>query len=217
MPSGSAPRPPPPDMRPAYARVLVNRKGAVPMATAPLASALSPTQLRSAYNLNGTSGGGRTVAIVDAYGYPNLAARPGDLPRPVRPAGLHHRQRLPEDRRPDRRHEPAAHQRRLGQEQALDVDAVSADLPRLQDPRRPGQERRRSPTSARPSTPPRRHGRRGRDLQQLRRRRRGPTRRTAPTTTTRASRSPPRPVTTATRAAPTRPPRPTSPPSAARR
>jgi len=55
-----------------YARVLVNRRGAIPMATAPLASALSPTQLRSAYNLNGTSGAGRTVAIVDAYGYTNL-------------------------------------------------------------------------------------------------------------------------------------------------
>jgi subtilase family serine protease len=53
-------------------KVLVNSKGAIPMATAPLASALDPTQLRTAYNLNGTSGGGRTVAIVDAYGYTNL-------------------------------------------------------------------------------------------------------------------------------------------------
>jgi subtilase family serine protease len=55
-----------------FAKVLVNKKGVIPMATAPLASALSPTQLRTAYNLNGTSGGSRTVAIVDAYGYPNL-------------------------------------------------------------------------------------------------------------------------------------------------
>jgi subtilase family serine protease len=52
--------------------VLVDKSGAVPMATAPLASALSPTQLRSAYNLTSASGGGRTVAIVDAYGYTNL-------------------------------------------------------------------------------------------------------------------------------------------------
>ena len=55
-----------------FAKVLVNKKGAIPMATAPLASALSPAQLRAAYNLNGASGAGRTVAIVDAYGYPNL-------------------------------------------------------------------------------------------------------------------------------------------------
>jgi subtilase family serine protease len=55
-----------------FAKVLVNKKGAVPMATSPLASALSPAQLRAAYNLTSASGGGRTVAIVDAYGYPNL-------------------------------------------------------------------------------------------------------------------------------------------------
>jgi subtilase family serine protease len=55
-----------------FAKVLVNKKGAIPMATAPLSSALSPAQLKAAYGLNGTSGAGRTVAIVDAYGYPNL-------------------------------------------------------------------------------------------------------------------------------------------------
>jgi subtilase family serine protease len=53
-------------------KVMVNKKGAIPMATAPLASALSPAQLRAAYNLTGASGAGRTVAIVDAFGYPNL-------------------------------------------------------------------------------------------------------------------------------------------------
>jgi len=55
-----------------FAKVLVNGKGAVPNATAPLASALTPAQLRAAYGLDAASGGGRTVAIVDAYGYPNL-------------------------------------------------------------------------------------------------------------------------------------------------
>jgi len=55
-----------------FAKVLVNGKGAIPNATAPLSTALSPAQVRSAYNLNGTSGAGRTVAIVDAYGYTNL-------------------------------------------------------------------------------------------------------------------------------------------------
>jgi subtilase family serine protease len=55
-----------------FAKVLVDKAGAVPNATAPLGTALSPAQVRAAYSLNGTSGAGRTVAIVDAYGYPNL-------------------------------------------------------------------------------------------------------------------------------------------------
>jgi subtilase family serine protease len=55
-----------------FAKVLVNKAGAVPNATAPLASALTPAQVRAAYGLNAASSGGRTVAIVDAYGYPNL-------------------------------------------------------------------------------------------------------------------------------------------------
>jgi subtilase family serine protease len=54
-----------------FAKVLVNKKGAIPMATSPLASALTPAQLTSAYRLP-AGGSGRTVAIVDAYGYPNL-------------------------------------------------------------------------------------------------------------------------------------------------
>lgn len=55
-------------------KVMVDHKGAVPSSTTPAASALTPAQLRSAYNLGGTSSGGRTVAIVDAYGYDNLAS-----------------------------------------------------------------------------------------------------------------------------------------------
>jgi subtilase family serine protease len=55
-----------------YAEVLVNAKGAVPYSTTPAAGALTPSQLKDAYKLNGLSSGGRTVAIVDAYGYPNL-------------------------------------------------------------------------------------------------------------------------------------------------
>jgi subtilase family serine protease len=42
---------------------LVNDKGVAPASTAPPATGLTPT---------GLSAGGRTVAIVDAYGYPNL-------------------------------------------------------------------------------------------------------------------------------------------------
>jgi subtilase family serine protease len=55
-----------------FAKGLVNKAGYIPQATSPLGTALSPTQLQSAYNLGGTSGAGRTVAIVDAFGYPNL-------------------------------------------------------------------------------------------------------------------------------------------------
>ena len=142
------------------------------MATAPLASALSPAQLRSAYNLNGTSGGGRTVAIVDAYGYPNLERDLGiyraqyGLPACTTANGCL------QDHRPDRRHQPAAHQPRLGQEQALDVDAVSAACPdckivmvqaKTAELRRPRHGRQHGREAAR----------RRRDLQQLRRRRRG--------------------------------------------
>ena len=53
-------------------KVMVNGKGVTPASTAPAASSIDPTELRQAYNLGGTSSGGRTVAIVDAYGYPNL-------------------------------------------------------------------------------------------------------------------------------------------------
>lgn len=38
----------------------------------PPATALTPRRLQNAYNLEGLSSQGRTVAIVDAYGYPNL-------------------------------------------------------------------------------------------------------------------------------------------------
>lgn len=40
--------------------------------SAPPATALTPTQLQSAYDLTGLTSGGKTVAIVDAYGYTNL-------------------------------------------------------------------------------------------------------------------------------------------------
>jgi subtilase family serine protease len=53
-------------------KVIVDAKGAVPNATTPPATALTPGQLQDAYKLAGTNGAGRTVAIVDAYGYPNL-------------------------------------------------------------------------------------------------------------------------------------------------
>jgi subtilase family serine protease len=56
------------------AKVLVNGKGTVPNTATPSAGAKTPAQLKDAYKLTGTSSGGKTVAIVDAYGYPNLAS-----------------------------------------------------------------------------------------------------------------------------------------------
>jgi subtilase family serine protease len=51
---------------------LVNPDGFTPATSTPPSTGLTPTGLRDAYKLNGLSAGGRTVAIVDAYGYPNL-------------------------------------------------------------------------------------------------------------------------------------------------
>jgi subtilase family serine protease len=55
-----------------HALKLVNDAGATPAATTPPSTGLTPAGLRDAYKLNGLSAGGRTVAIVDAYGYPSL-------------------------------------------------------------------------------------------------------------------------------------------------
>jgi subtilase family serine protease len=54
------------------AKVLVGPDGAVPQSTSPASSAKTPAQLQSAYKLTGLKSGGKTVAIVDAYGYTNL-------------------------------------------------------------------------------------------------------------------------------------------------
>jgi subtilase family serine protease len=54
------------------AKVLVNSDDAVPHSTTPPGTGKTPAQLRSAYKLTGATSGGRTVAIIDAYGYPNL-------------------------------------------------------------------------------------------------------------------------------------------------
>ena len=55
-------------------KVMVNGKGVVPRSATPATGAKTPSQLKDAYKLTGTTSGGRTVAIVDAYGYTNLAA-----------------------------------------------------------------------------------------------------------------------------------------------
>jgi subtilase family serine protease len=55
-----------------HALKMVNAKGVAPAATAPPAAGIDPLELRDAYKLVGATSGGRTVAIVDAYGYTNL-------------------------------------------------------------------------------------------------------------------------------------------------
>ncbi len=47
-------------------------EGRIAMSSRPLAAAFTPTDIQSAYNLTGLKSGGRTVAIIDAYGYPTL-------------------------------------------------------------------------------------------------------------------------------------------------
>ena len=57
-----------------HALKMVNSKGVAPAATAPPSGGLTPAQVRAAYGLTASSSGGKTVAIVDAYGYTNLEA-----------------------------------------------------------------------------------------------------------------------------------------------
>jgi subtilase family serine protease len=56
-----------------FAKVLVNTSSVVPNSASPPPGALTPSQVQDAYKLTGLLSGGRTVAIVDAYGYPKLA------------------------------------------------------------------------------------------------------------------------------------------------
>ncbi|MBO0843410.1 MAG: S53 family peptidase [Nocardioides sp.] len=56
------------------AEVMVKSNGIKPQASTPPSTALTPADVQDAYNLAGLASGHKTVAIVDAYGYPNLAA-----------------------------------------------------------------------------------------------------------------------------------------------
>ena len=47
-------------------------QGSKPASSTPPATGKTPADIQSAYNITGLTSGGRTVAIVDAYGYPNL-------------------------------------------------------------------------------------------------------------------------------------------------
>ena len=89
-----------------------------------------PTDLRSAYKVTGSGSSSYTIAIVDAYGYPECRARPGDLPRPIRPCRLHDRERLLQEGQPERRQGSYPRDDTgWAQEQALDLDMASAICP----------------------------------------------------------------------------------------
>lgn len=57
-----------------YAEAVAGATGKVRVSAAPLAAGFSPSQIQAAYKLTGLQSGGRTVAIVDAYGYSGLAS-----------------------------------------------------------------------------------------------------------------------------------------------
>ena len=57
-----------------YAMAVTAADGKVSGSVRPLAAAYTPAQIQSAYKLTGLLSGGRTVALVDAFGYPNLAS-----------------------------------------------------------------------------------------------------------------------------------------------
>ena len=68
-------------------------------------TAYNPTGIQSAYALPSSSAGaGLTVAIVDAYDSPDAETFMADLPKPVRPARVHDRQRLLPQSEPGRRY-----------------------------------------------------------------------------------------------------------------
>ncbi|WP_285725743.1 S53 family peptidase [Psychromicrobium xiongbiense] len=102
----------------------------VPLAgSTPPASALTPAGLQGAYKLTGLKSGGRTVAIVDAYGYPNLERdlnvfrNQFGLPACTSASGC-----LTVVNQNGGSSLPAFNASWAG-EQALDVDAVSASCP----------------------------------------------------------------------------------------
>ena len=112
-----------------HAEVLVDSNGAYPTATTPPGSGLDPTELKDAYKLTGLSSGGRTVAIVDAYGYTNLAS---DLATYRSQFGLPPCTTANGCLRIIDQNGGTSYPRMdvgWAQEQALDVDAVSAACP----------------------------------------------------------------------------------------
>ncbi|MGI8576602.1 MAG: hypothetical protein ACR2KG_01520 [Nocardioidaceae bacterium] len=57
-----------------YAEAVASANGKIRVSAKPFAAAFSPSDIQSAYKLTGLHSNGRTVAIVDAYGYSRLAS-----------------------------------------------------------------------------------------------------------------------------------------------
>ena len=132
-------------------------------------SGYGPSDLNGAYGLSpakGAPGSGPTIAIVDAYGYPNAEADLARLSHAIRAAGVHDGQRLLPEGQPERRHERYPRTNTgWGQENALDLDMASAMCPNCKillveatsavlrqpggrgEPRRAAGRDRRSPTA----------------------------------------------------------------------
>ena len=110
------------------ARIRTDEFGTYAVAATP--SGLGPTGLQSAYKIDATLGAGKTIAIVDAYDDPTAESDLADLPLDVRPAGLHHRERLLPQGQPERRAAPLPEaDSGWAGEIALDLDMASAICP----------------------------------------------------------------------------------------
>ena len=130
--------------------------------------------------------------------------RPQHLSLELRPARLHHRQRLLQEGQPERRSgQLPVQQPGLGARDATRSPDGLGDLSRLQDPPRGGEEQTRAPTCTRPRTP-RPGSAPPRSPTATAAARRAPRPRTTPTSTTRAPRSP-SPRATAAMGSSTRP------------
>ena len=78
------------------------------------AAGFGPPDLASAYKLDTALTPDATIAIVDAYDYANAESDLATYRTQVRPAGVHHGERLLQDRQPERRDVAAAAARAVG-------------------------------------------------------------------------------------------------------
>jgi subtilase family serine protease len=114
-----------------HALKMVNDKGVAPASSTPPATALKPADVSEAYNLTGTASGGKTVAIVDAYGYTNLERDLNFYRQQLGLSACKSTGANPCLRIMNQNGGTALPRMDTGwaQEQALDVDAVSATCP----------------------------------------------------------------------------------------
>ena len=121
---------PGPGMATCLAIAVAGANGKILSTSKPLASAFTPTDIQTAYNLTGLKSGGVTVAIVDAFGYSNLES---DLAKYRSTYGLPACTTANGCLRIENQYGSTKHlppdDSGWDVEQALDVDAVSAACP----------------------------------------------------------------------------------------